>query len=352
MKKIIFAVSALSMVLATACAKTPSTPNYKLTMTGDESLNGQRAYITNYDTGEPVDSIVIADGVVEFSGSVEQPLIGRLVLGGKRGPIFLLEAGNITVDSAGDAVGTPLNDALTAYGKRVKAIQDEYRTLSSDSAGKARAARLQADYGVITDSLVEANSDNALGMLMLLQSIYDLDAKGIDSLVARYPMMAGSSRVAAYRESLKRVEATSEGRKFTDFEIEYNGKTSRLSDYVGKGRYVLVDFWASWCGPCIREIKVLKELYKKYADKGLDIVGVAVWDEPANTEGAIKRLSIPWPNIINAQSVPTDLYGISGIPCIILFGPDGTIISRGKQDAELIADVEAAMNPAAAQDAE
>ena len=90
----------------------------------------------------------------------------------------------------------------------------------------------------------------------------------------------------------------------------------------------------------MRQAAVLKDLYAKYHDKGLDIVGVAVWDEPANTLAAIKSHGLVWPNIINAQTVPTDLYGIMGIPCILLIGPDGTILSRDKQGDELVADVE------------
>ena len=104
---------------------------------------------------------------------------------------------------------------------------------------------------------------------------------------------------------------------------------------------VLLDFWASWCGPCRRETAVIKDLLKEYGPKGLDVVGVAVWDEPDNTRKAIEELALPWPQILNAQSVPTELYGIAGIPTIIIIDPDGKIVSRDKQDEELRADVAA-----------
>lgn len=132
--------------------------------------------------------------------------------------------------------------------------------------------------------------------------------------------------IAKQQEILKK---TAEGAMFTDFTIEQpDGSKVSLSDYVGKGKYVLVDFWASWCGPCRAEIPNIKELYDKYHSKGLDVLGVAVWDKVEDTQKAIKELGIVWPQIINAQQIPTELYGIQGIPHIILFAPDGTIVAR------------------------
>lgn len=127
------------------------------------------------------------------------------------------------------------------------------------------------------------------------------------------------------------LEKTSEGKMFTDFTIEKGsaeGTPVSLSDYVGKGKYVLVDFWASWCGPCRGEMPNLAEVYKKYKGDRFEIVGVAVWDERADTEKALESLPITWPVIFDAGQLPTDLYGINGIPQIILFGPDGTIVAR------------------------
>ena len=117
--------------------------------------------------------------------------------------------------------------------------------------------------------------------------------------------------------------------KFIDFAADYQCKTTRLSDYVGRGQYVLADFWASWCGPCRQEIPNLIAAYNKYKDKGLVVLGVAVSDDPADTEQAISQLGINYPQMINAGTAPCELYGITGIPHIILFAPDGSIVARG-----------------------
>ncbi len=130
-------------------------------------------------------------------------------------------------------------------------------------------------------------------------------------------------------EAAEKEKATAVGTMFTDFEVECDGKTQKLSDFVGKGQYVLVDFWASWCGPCRAEIPNLIDVYNKYKDKNLNVLGVTVSDRVEDSKGAIEELGINYPQIMGEQSTTAaDLYGVMGIPHIILFGPDGTILAR------------------------
>lgn len=128
---------------------------------------------------------------------------------------------------------------------------------------------------------------------------------------------------------------TAEGKMFKDFEAEYEGKVSKLSDYVGKGKYVLVDFWASWCGPCKAEIPNLIKVYNQYKGEKFEVLGVATWDKPADTKKAIEQMGIPYPQIMNAQYAGSNAYGITGIPQIILFAPDGKIVKRNLRGADI-----------------
>ena len=181
---------------------------------------------------------------------------------------------------------------------------------------------------------IKKNKDDEAGLEALKYAYYFFD---VDEQEEALSSLGGKIKddefVQTALESIKAKKSTKAGQPFVDFTIVQDpdhaeATTVKLSDYAGKGKYLLVDFWASWCGPCKAEIPNIKAVYEKYAGEDFDVLSVAVWDKPEDTARAAAELGISWNQIVNAQQIPTDLYGIEGIPHIILIGPDGIILNR------------------------
>lgn len=326
MKKI---ATTLSVTLAALSAVAG---NYTITVNfADASLNGQKAYITNYDTGIDVDSTVVKGKRAIFRGTVDNSYFARISAGGRKCGL-VVEDGNIVVDwQNGIATGTALNVKLNKWDEATKNIETEEQ------------------YAAACHHLYEENRDNGIGPWAFYNYIMEKDfaLEQLDSAMATVPTSYKSmTRFKKAIDNAKAANATAEGKMFTDFTVKgEDGKDYKLSDYVGKGSYTLVDFWASWCGPCRREIPKIKQYYNQYNGKGMNFLGVAVWDKPADTHKAVAAMQIPWPVIIGTHKLtePTDIYGINGIPHIIIFDPQGKVVSRGLQGEALKAKVEELM---------
>ena len=192
---------------------------------------------------------------------------------------------------------------------------------------------------------IKDNPDNAIGLTSISNIYYMLPLDQLEKALGYLsPVLKEKEQVKDILTSLDAKKSTAEGGMFADFTIVQDPdnpaeSTVKFSDYIGKGKYILVDFWASWCGPCIREIPNLKNVYATYGGDKFDILSVAVWDKLEDTKRAAEELELPWNQIVNAQQIPTDLYGIDGIPHIILFGPDGTILKRELRGPAIAAEI-------------
>ena len=123
------------------------------------------------------------------------------------------------------------------------------------------------------------------------------------------------------------------GKPFIDFEAELPDSTvHRLSEYAGKGQYVLLDFWASWCGPCIRSFPMLKEFHEKYHEQGLLIIGISADRNPNAWRYALSQHVCPWPMLRETaaswegHTSASDLYAIEYFPTFVLLDPEGQVI--------------------------
>ena len=318
MKKIAFLFTAL--LLLASCSK-----GYKVTVTfPDDSANGETAFLTNYDTGDTLLSATVENNACTFEGNADKGFFARLLVGGNRYG-FIVEPGDVKLNIAEGTAISPLNDKMAAWSKDMQAIAEDSTLTEAES---------DARYAEELFKFYQGNKDNAIGPWAFCNYLMykDFTEADIDAMLKEAPAeYAQLKRVAKAKNAARQLAVTAVGQKFADFEVPAaDGSMQKLSDYVGKGKVTLVDFWASWCGPCRAEIPKLQALKAKYGDK-FDVLGVAVWDNPDDTRKAMEQMEITWPVIIGTEQLnqPTDLYGIKGIPHIIIFGPDGTILSRG-----------------------
>lgn len=331
----------------------PKAGNYRIDGIAPADANGQWVYLYKPSGQGASDSVQIANGRFTLERAVaEDGLIAHLVIPRSYNLSFIPEEGIIKADLAAiAATGTALNDLHAQKAKAREALETETRgrlkairadkNLDDKAKEEAQEKIVNEFYGKIkplAEADLKEHSNDAIGLIALqtLLGMEDVNVAKAEALLQQAgDRLRAEESITKMVARLRRVEATQAGAQFVDFEgVDDANKAVRLSDYVGKGHYVLVDFWASWCGPCRREIAHLKKVRDAYTDKGLVILGTVVWDEMEDHLKAMKELEITWPQIFN-KTEATELYGISGIPQIILFDPAGKIVARDLRGEEI-----------------
>lgn len=253
------------------------------------------------------------------------------------------------------ACGQSVEEKIKAYEEKNNALESGFYkmrdSLASDNAAwNAYQENFFEEYIAFHLESARENHDNEIA-IMALMNLRGLigDEESAEILNAMTPEMLENEQVKGLKKGLDARLATSEGKMFVDFTVNsVIGQTRsippqpiygdvKLSDYVGKGKYILLDFWSPWCGPCRREMPNIKAVYEKYKGEKFDVISIAVWErEPVQvTIETAAKLGMDWNQINNGQREPAELYGVEGIPHLILFGPDGTILKRGFHGAEI-----------------
>ncbi len=354
----------VSVFALSAFALTAMAQSYTIKGTAGAQAEGNTIYLVDQNSMAFADSCVVKDGQFKFEGTAQDQLLFEVKFGQRsRHKVYVIvEPGsNVEVDLTSQPAKVTDNGGLTdkmiavetAVATAGNAVNAKIREMQA--AGKSRDeiyAALNADIEAIYaiyQKAIDDNADNMVGayvMGMVVNEFYPSLEK-LDEAMSKVKYADKVLRIRYEREGYLKAAATQAGKMFVDFSgFSVDGAVSKLSDYVGKGKYVLVDFWASWCGPCKGEIPNLIELQNRFGGDKFMVLGVNVWDEEEKFKAAIPAEGITYPQIYiprDNKDNATDMYGIKGIPQIILFAPDGTIVQRDLRGSAMKALVEEKM---------
>ena len=347
MKYKFLAVAALA-VLACAC----ETGEQRFTVQGnvtDPLAQEPGSMVYLIDENGPVDSCAVSQkGTFTFKGGIDKTrqlvVLLRFPDRDRYDDRFLVsfvpDAEKITIDLDYPATvtGSPLTDAVNAFVEKVTDIFYEHDTdigsltmggfqESADSLIQARTKKIN-DYSRET---YLAHTDDVLGLQAFMNMCEDSDLDELEELLAQGAEFIRENEDIKRTLSQRRAASgTAPGSRFAEITgTRADGTPVSLSEFAGKGNYVLVDFWASWCGPCMQAIPNLRAFKEKYASKGLKLVGVNVWD--SSVEKGIecaKEKEMDWDIIFTSDHQASETYGVEAIPTLILIAPDGTIVER------------------------
>jgi peroxiredoxin len=262
-----------------------------------------------------VDSARMENGRFQIDTKIELPELYGLTLDKNQNPLYVfIDSERISVDLKPDSY----YGKSTVTGSKAQDLFNEYKKLDDES--------------LKIDSFINTNPRSIVSAYVLYRHFsYRLSPDEIDRNLGLLDRSLQQTQYARELRKLSGVLRTVEpGKKAPDFTLnDQHGQPVKLSDH--RGKYLLVDFWASWCGPCRRENPNLVKAWQKYKDQGFDVFGVSLDRKKENWLKAIKDDRLTWTQVSDLKfwnSEAAKLYGVRAIPSNLLLSPDGTILAK------------------------
>lgn len=242
-----------------------------------------------------------------------------------------------------EAIITEMESTIKDFAAESRAFEKAFMDTTKLSMGladhqiMANSAAIDARKAEYLLGIVKDNLNNEAGVKAFEAALNYLDNDKIKELSGKLDtsLMKNSKAIAQVIARNEALAATAEGKMYADFPaVLEDGTPTKLSEYID-GKYVILDFWASWCPWCIGEVPFLKAVYEKYHGPEFEILGVDVADKLDKAKMAMEEHGITWPQIYSEERVNGTYFGSRGIPLIILLGPDGTVLARDLRCEEI-----------------
>ena len=358
MKKIVLFAAAGLMSLA-ACQEKAG---YIIKGTAEGVADGDTVFLQKQteEGFEALDSVVVKNGTFEFKGTPDSVAVSRFVTymkgDARMAAMVFVEKGNIQVNLSpmeSRISGTPNNDTyqkfMDEYQKIGKEMNDMYQKIKGDTLltevqrdslmevlDKKETEGMDSIY-----QLVSENIASAAGVHLLTMFGSSFEVEKVQPLLEKVPAaFAENEEVKALKEHVETVAKTAVGKKFIDFTLNTpEGKPVKLSDFIAANNYTLIDFWASWCGPCRMEMPNVKKAYEMYHGKGFEVVGVSFDNKLEAWKKGVNDLGLAWPQMSDLkgwQCAAHDAYGVNSIPSNVLLDPNGVIVACDLRAEDLL----------------
>ena len=321
--------------------------------------NDQTVYLQKYVDNTPVtiDSAVIANEMATLTAPKDNPqILYALKIKGKRGsmPFF---ADNKDVAFVGDMnnpqdveiMASETQTELDAYNNQLEAFESQISELYAvmneafsnndsimmDSLNKVGTA-LMEQQDSFRDDYIKAHPDSFVTHYILDGVKQDYPLNELKDLVGSF------TTESIYKDDLNdyitKLERLEVGQPFIDFTLMTKDNTELvLSEIIAQNKLTLVDFWASWCGPCRRENPVVKAAYEQFHELGFDVIGVSVDQDEAAWLQAVEEDQLPWTHVRDTENTVSEDYMIYYIPSNFLFDQDGNMVAKGLRGEDLAA---------------